>query len=76
MGNVPDANTACGPRCVSVNRKMYGLLFPAPDLGILRQMADDVRRRRFIWEIQAKTGNMMAGRPRGLWAASREHLPC
>ena len=27
------------------------LLFRVPDLGILRKMADDVRRRSVIWEI-------------------------
>jgi len=29
-------------------------LFHAPDLGILLKIADDVRRRSFIWEIPVK----------------------
>jgi hypothetical protein len=39
------------------NQRNYGgcepriLLFRVPDLGILRKMADDVRRRSVIWEI-------------------------
>ena len=30
-------------------------MFHAPDLGILLKIADDVRRRSFIWEIPVES---------------------
>jgi hypothetical protein len=36
-------------------RKPRKFLFYTPDLGILRKMADGVRRRSFIWEIPVNT---------------------
>ena len=46
------------------NQRNYGgyepriFLFHAPDLGILCKMADDVRRRSFIWEISVKINGL------------------
>jgi hypothetical protein len=49
------------------NQRNYGgcepriLLFRVPDLGILRKMADDVRRRSVIWEISVNDVKLTVG---------------